>query len=68
MIDEVLISRIFNGTSIAASAGAVVKDEAKIVSLEVIFTLVIVSSPPVAWNFLALRVSEICGITSVTIT
>jgi hypothetical protein len=48
LIDEVLISRIFNGTSIAASAGAVVKDEAKIVSLEVIFTLVIVSSPPVA--------------------
>jgi hypothetical protein len=43
LIEEVLISRIFNGTSIDGAAGAAVNDEAKIESLEVILSLVAVS-------------------------
>lgn len=66
MIEEVLISRIFNGTSIDGAAAAAVNDEAKIESLEVILSLVAVSVTASAWKLRALSVKEMCGITSVT--
>jgi hypothetical protein len=68
LIDEVLISRIFNGTSIVGCAVEAVNDEAKIESLEATFSLASVSPTLAAVKFRALSVNEMLGITSVTIT